>query len=61
MEEASLRLSEVKLGIDLGYIELKDFKFNELMIAIQSPFLLDEEDERTVNEKRADILREHIV
>jgi protein arginine kinase len=51
----------VKLGIDLGYIELKDFKFNELMIAIQSPFLLDEEDERTVNEKRADILREHIV
>ncbi|RIP36187.1 protein arginine kinase [Staphylococcus gallinarum] len=61
MEEASLRLSEVKLGIDLGYIELKDFKFNELMVAIQSPFLLDEEDERTVNEKRADILREHIV
>lgn len=60
MEEASLRLSEVKLGIDLGYIELKDFKFNELMIAIQSPFLLDDEDERVVNEKRADILREHI-
>lgn len=38
MEEASLRLSEVKLGIDLEYIELEDFKFNELMVAIQSPF-----------------------
>ncbi|PKI10089.1 protein arginine kinase [Staphylococcus shinii] len=60
MEEASLRLSEVKLGLDLGYIELEDFKFNELMVAIQSPFLLDEEDDRAVNEKRADILREHI-
>ena len=60
MEEASLRLSEVKLGIDLEYIELEDFKFNELMVAIQSPFLLDDEDDRTVNEKRADILREHI-
>ena len=60
MEEASLRLSEVKLGLDLGYIELEDFKFNELMVAIQSPFLLDDEDDRAVNEKRADILREHI-
>lgn len=60
MEEASFRLSEVKLGIDLDYIDLKDFKFNELMVAIQSPFLLDDEDDRTVNEKRADILREHI-
>lgn len=60
MEEASLRLSEVKLGIDLGYIELENFKFNELMVAIQSPFLLDDEDDRVVNEKRADILREHI-
>src|SRR5699024_1410987 len=61
MEEASFRLSEVKLGIDLDYIDLKDFKFNELMVAIQSPFLLDDEDDRTVNEKRADILREHIL
>ncbi|MBA1353468.1 protein arginine kinase [Staphylococcus cohnii] len=60
MEEASFRLSEVKLGIDLDYIDLEDFKFNELMVAIQSPFLLDDEDDRTVNEKRADILREHI-
>ncbi len=40
MEEASYRLSEVKLGIDLNYIELQNFKFNELMVAIQSPFLL---------------------
>ena len=60
MEDASFRLSEVKLGIDLDYIDLEDFKFNELMVAIQSPFLLDDEDDRTVNEKRADILREHI-
>lgn len=60
MEEASFRLSEVKLGIDLGYIELEDFKFNELMIAIQSAFLLDSEDDKSVNEKRSDILRKHI-
>ncbi len=40
MEEASYRLSEVKLGIDLrNYIELQNFKFNELMVAIQSPFI----------------------
>ena len=38
MEEASYRLSEVKLGIDLNYITLNDFKFNELMVGIQSPF-----------------------
>ena len=60
MEEASYRLSEVKLGIDLGYLTLTDFKFNELMVAIQSPFLIDEDDDKTVNEKRADLLREHI-
>ncbi|MGS0664052.1 protein arginine kinase [Staphylococcus arlettae] len=60
MEEASFRLSEVKLGLDLGYITLEDFKFNELMIAIQSPFLIDDEDEKSVNEKRADILRTYI-
>ena len=51
MEEASFRLSEVKLGIDLNYISLEDFKFNELMVAIQSPFLIDEDDDKTVNEK----------
>ena len=60
MEEASFRLSEVKLGIDLNYISLEDFKFNELMVAIQSPFLIDEDDDKTVNEKRADLLRKHI-
>ena len=60
MEEASYRLSEVKLGIDLNYILLENFKFNELMVAIQSPFLIDDDDNRTVNEKRADLLREHI-
>ena len=58
--ESSYRLSEVKLGIDLNYILLENFKFNELMVAIQSPFLIDDEDNRTVNEKRADLLREHI-
>lgn len=51
MEEASYRLSEVKLGIDLNYIELQNFKFNELMVAIQSPFLLDEEDDKSVKRK----------
>lgn len=60
MEEASYRLSEVKLGIDLNYIELDNFKFNELMVGIQTPFLFDEEDETPVNEKRANVLREHI-
>ena len=38
MEEASYRLSEVKLGIDLNYILLENFKFNELMVAIQYHF-----------------------
>lgn len=61
MEEASYRLSEVKLGIDLGYLALEDFKFNKLMVSIQSAFLYNDEDETvSVNEKRADILREHI-
>lgn len=60
MEEASFRLSEVKLGIDLGYLQLNQFKFNELMVNIQSAFLYsDEDDEKTINEKRAEILREH--
>ena len=40
MEEASYRLSEVKLGIDLNYIKLDNFKFNELMVGIQTPFYL---------------------
>ena len=39
MEEASYRLSEVKLGIDLGYLTLSDFKFNELMVSIQCVYL----------------------
>ena len=30
------------------------------MVAIQSPFLIDEDDDKTVNEKRADLLRKHI-
>lgn len=60
MEEASYRLSELKLGIDLGYIASDEFRFSELMIAIQSPFLIEDDDERTTDEKRADILREHI-
>lgn len=60
MEEASFRLSEVKLGIDLGYLQLNQFKFNELMVNIQSAFLYsDEDDEKTINEKRAEILRAH--
>ncbi|MGH2134823.1 hypothetical protein ACQ1ZZ_14475, partial [Enterococcus faecalis] len=60
MEEASYRLSEVKLGIDLGYLTLSDFKFNELMVSIQSAFIYNDEDETiSVNEKRANILREY--
>lgn len=60
MEEASYRLSEIKLGIDLGYLNLSNFKFNELMVSIQSAFLYNDEDENvSVNEKRANILRKH--
>ena len=40
MEEASYRLSEIKLGIDLGYLNLSNFKFNELMVSIQSAFYI---------------------
>ena len=50
----------MKLVIDLNYILLENFKFNELMVAIQSPFLIDHDDKRTLHEKRADLLREHI-
>lgn len=60
MEEASIRLSEVKLGIDLGYIDLPDFNFNQMMVAIQSPFLIDETNDIPINEQRANIIREHI-
>ncbi|MBO1199456.1 protein arginine kinase [Staphylococcus simiae] len=60
MEEASYRLSEVKLGIDLSYIKLQNFKFNELMVGIQSPFLLDDEEEIDIKVKRAELLRKHI-
>ena len=50
----------MKLGSDLGYLKLQDFYFNELIVCIQSAFLYndeDEDDEKSVNEKRADILR----
>ncbi|GGI39773.1 protein arginine kinase [Mammaliicoccus stepanovicii] len=60
VEEASLRLSEMKLGIDLGYIEHDDFNFDHLMVTIQTPFFEDEESKQSVDEKRATFLREHI-
>lgn len=60
MEEASYRLSEVKLGIDLGYIDMPEFNFNTLMTEIQSPFLIDENDEKSINEMRADRLRKYL-
>lgn len=60
MEEASTRLSEVKLGIDLGYIDLPEFNFNQMMVAIQSPFLIDEAQQTSIKEQRANIIREHI-
>ncbi|MDY5059344.1 protein arginine kinase [Staphylococcus simulans] len=60
MEEASTRLSEVKLGIDLGYIDLPEFNFNQMMVAIQSPFLIDEAQQVSIKEQRANIIREHI-
>lgn len=59
MEEASFRLSEIKLGIDLGYINIENFRFNELMVSVQSPFLIDDEDERSIDEKRASVLRSY--
>lgn len=60
MEEASARLSEVKLGIDLGYIDLPEFNFNQMMVAIQSPFLIDVAQQISIKEQRANIIREHI-
>ncbi|WP_281183791.1 protein arginine kinase [Staphylococcus schleiferi] len=60
VEEASYRLSDIKLGVDLGILEMDDFRFNELMIAIQSPFLIDDAEEQSIEAKRAEILRTHI-
>ncbi|WP_414054696.1 protein arginine kinase [Macrococcus equi] len=61
VEEASLRLSEVKLGIDMGIIKDTPFRFNELMVAIQAPFI-DKlyTENRQIDEKRAQMLREHL-
>ncbi|TDM00901.1 protein arginine kinase [Macrococcus carouselicus] len=59
-EEASLRLSEVKMGIDMGIIPSQPFRFNELMVAIQPPFLNTINETLSINEKRAKILREHL-
>lgn len=61
VEEASLRLSEIKLGIDMGIIKDTPFRFNELMMAIQAPFI-DElyPENRQIEEKRAQMLREHL-
>lgn len=59
-EEASLRLSELKMGIDMGIIEEMPFRFNELMVAIQPPFLATIDEELTIDEKRAKMLREHL-
>lgn len=62
VEEASLRLSEMKLGIDLGYIDRNNFNFNHLMVTIQTPFFENDEENtsRTIDEKRAEFLRKHI-
>ncbi|UTH02340.1 protein arginine kinase [Macrococcoides canis] len=60
VEEASLRLSEVKLGIDMGILDIP-FRFNELMVTIQAPFLNTVYDTQvTVEEKRAEMLRTHL-
>ncbi|MBI5975631.1 protein arginine kinase [Staphylococcus canis] len=60
VEEASYRLSDIKLGIDLGILDIDHFRFNELMIVIQSPFLIDETETQSIEEKRAEILRSYI-
>ncbi|HBI7161411.1 TPA: protein arginine kinase [Staphylococcus pseudintermedius] len=60
VEEASHCLSDIKLGVDLGILDMEDFRFNELMVAIQSPFLIDETDEQSIEAKRAEILRTYI-
>ncbi|ARB39542.1 protein arginine kinase [Mammaliicoccus sciuri] len=60
VEEASLRLSEMKLGIDLGHIESNNFNFDNLMVTIQTPFFEGNDSEQSVDEQRATFLREHI-
>ncbi|QLK85323.1 protein arginine kinase [Staphylococcus sp. 17KM0847] len=60
VEEASYRLSDIKLGVDLGVLDMPDFDFNTLMIAIQSPFLVDDTTPQPIEAKRADILRQHL-
>src|SRR5699024_12108118 len=60
VEEASLRLSEMKLGIDLGHIERENLNFDHLMVTIQTPVFENEEEDVSVNEKRATLLRENI-
>ncbi|KIX91279.1 ATP:guanido phosphotransferase [Staphylococcus microti] len=60
VEEASYRLSDIKLGVDLGVLDMPAFDFNALMIAIQSPFLIDDETTQSIESKRADILRQKL-
>ncbi|MDO5375012.1 protein arginine kinase [Staphylococcus rostri] len=60
VEEASYRLSDIKLGVDLGVLDMPEFDFNAMMIAIQSPFLIDEETTQSIESKRADILRQYL-
>lgn len=60
VEEASLRLSELKMGIDMGMIDQHPFQFNELMVAIQPPFLKTIEEDVPMEQKRATVLRAHL-
>ncbi|AVQ34115.1 protein arginine kinase [Staphylococcus muscae] len=60
VDEASYRLSDIKLGIDLGVLDMPAFDFNAMMIAIQSPFLIDEETTQSIEAKRAYILRQYL-
>ena len=39
---------------------MPEFNFNTLMTEIQSPFLIDENDEKSINEMRADRLRKYL-
>lgn len=59
-EEASIRLSDLKMGIDMGIIEDIPFRFNEMMVAIQPPYLNTIEEDLTIDEKRAKMLQEHL-
>ncbi len=67
LKEAAKCLSDVKLGIDLGILEHKDFKFQKWIQLIQPAFLkmrLNEQHKRytsleqAVDEERATLLRE---